>query len=294
MIENNYYFKIVDILICVKIPFKFKVSDESKVFICSKEKDEDITIKFIPIENSLNIEGELVFKNTINIYKNENKFIHESYPAPGHKPYAWLIKINDFYYEIYYLKGKEHYFEYSRNILNSICIEQLLNKNNAFILHSSFIKWKNKAILFSAPSGTGKSTQANLWNKYEGTEIINGDKAGLRNLEGNWFAYGLPFAGTSNIYKNEKVPVSNIIILRQGKENKIKKLSKSQAFIKIYSETIVHTWDNNYQDNIINQISDLVEKIPVYLYECLPNKEAVDFLKLTLEEDENETKISRT
>ena len=88
----------------------------------------------------------------------------------------------------------------TKDILKNI--EQVLNSYNTFLLHSSFIKWKDKAILFTAPSGTGKSTQADLWEKYENAEIINGDRSGIRKMDGKWTAYGLPIAGSSGIYKN--------------------------------------------------------------------------------------------
>lgn len=285
MNKYNYYFEIVDISININIPFKFIVQDESKNFIV-KSKTNDILIKFIEIDMPLNIKGNLVYNDIINIYNTENGFIHELFPAPGINPYAWFIPIKKSYYEVRYLKGKEKYFAYSRNILEAISIEKILNKNNAFMLHSSFIKWNGKAILFSAPSGTGKSTQAELWKKYENADIINGDKAGVRKVEDRWMAYGLPFAGSSNIFRNEKAPISHIIVLRQGKENKLHRLSPREAFIKIYSETTIHTWDSEFQENIINMITDLVQEIPVYLYECLPDKSAVDFLKSTIEGDE--------
>lgn len=285
MNKYNYYFEIADILININIPFKFIVQDESKNFIV-KSKTNDILIKFIEIDMPLSIKGNLVYNDIINIYNTENGFIHELFPAPGINSYAWFIPIKKSYYEVRYLKGKEKYFAYSRNILEAISIEKILNKNNAFMLHSSFIRWKDKAILFSAPSGTGKSTQAEIWKKYENADIINGDKAGVRKVEGRWMAYGLPFAGSSNIFRNEKAPISHIIVLRQGKQNRLKKLSPREAFIKIYSETTIHTWDSEFQENIINMITDLVQEIPVYIYECLPDKSAVDFLKSTIEGDE--------
>ena len=146
-------------------------------------------------------------------------------------------------------------------------------------------KYKNKAILFSAPSGTGKSTQADLWEKYENAEIINGDRSGIRKMDGKWTAYGLPIAGSSGIYKNKKAEISHIIVLKQGKENKLTKLSQREAFIKLYSETLVHTWDKKFQENIINMITDVVQNVQIYQYECLPDKSAVDFLKNQIIED---------
>ena len=59
---------------------------------------------------------------------------------------------------------------------------------------ASFIRWQGRGILFSAPSGTGKSTQANLWVQHQGAEVINGDRAALRQVGGRWQAFGLPYA----------------------------------------------------------------------------------------------------
>lgn len=278
MKEYNYYLKIADISVRIQIPFEINIQHESINFICDENK-EDIFIKFIEIDEGLDIEGELINTDIMNIYQSKDKFIHEFYTAPGEKTYGWLIPITKSYYEIKYIKGFEKYITYSKDILQAINLEQILNKKDAFILHSSFINWQNNGILFSAPSGTGKSTQADLWNRYENTEIINGDRAAVRKLENEWVAYGLPVAGSSGIYKNKKAQISHIIVLRQGKENKLTRLSPRDAFIKIYSETTVHTWDAEFQSNILNMISDLVQNVPVYLYECLPDESAVEFLK---------------
>ena len=104
-------------------------------------------------------------------------------------------------------------------------------------------------------------------------------------------AYGLPFAGSSAIFKNEKAEISHIIVLKQGKENKLTRLSPREAFIKIYSETTIHTWDKEFQNNIVNMITDLIQNIPVYQYECLPDKSAVDFLKQQIIKDDNIEKL---
>lgn len=275
---KNYYFRIADINIHVRVPFEIKIIKESEKFII-KSQEVNIEISFIEIKEALQIKDDIVYNSSTKIYKVANGFIREFYLEPSMKPCAWLIQVDEYNYELRYLKGKEYCLEYSRNILEAINIEQILNKFNAFILHSSFIKWQDKAILFTAPSGTGKSTQADLWKKNENAEVINGDRSGIRKMDGKWTAYGLPIAGSSGIYKNKKAEISHIIILKQGKENKLTKLSSREAFIKIYSETLVHTWDKEFQENIINMITDVVQNLRIYQYECLPDKSAVEFLK---------------
>ena len=242
-------------------------------------EDEDILLEYKEVKESPKMDGKLVYENIVKFYETKEGFVHELYPMPDKNPYAWVTPINKHYYEVRYLAGEERYIDYSRNIIDIMNIEQVLNTFNAFILHSSFIKYQDKAILFTAPSGTGKSTQADLWEKYENAEIINGDRSGIRKMDGKWIAYGLPIAGSSGIYKNKKAEISHIIVLKQGKENKLTQLSPREAFIKLYSETLVHTWDKEFQENIINMITDVVQNVRIYQYECLPDKSAVEFLK---------------
>lgn len=278
MSNYKYYYDLVDIKLCVNMPYKIKIKEESKEFIVNEIK-EDIVVDFIAIDKPIFMEDDILYNGIIIVQKTKYGLVYSIRIQPGAEPHEWFIPIKENHYEVRYLKEKESYIEYSRNLLEIINIEQILNNFNAFILHSSFINWNNKGILFSAPSGTGKSTQADLWEKYENAEIINGDKAGIRKMDGRWMAYGLPFAGTSGIYKNKKAEISHIIVLKQGKENKLTKLSPREAFVKLYSETIVHTWDKEFQENIINMITDVVQNVQIYQYECLPDKSAVDFLK---------------
>ncbi|MEE1312349.1 MAG: hypothetical protein UHS41_01185, partial [Lachnospiraceae bacterium] len=150
------------------------------------------------------------------------------------------------------------------------------------LLHSSFIRWNSQGLLFSAPSGTGKSTQADLWVKYEGAEIINGDRAGLRKLDKGWTAYGLPYAGSSGVYRNESAPVKSIIVLRQAKENRIRPLGPAEAVRYLYPEITVHQWDSDFVKQVMDLLTDLVLNIPIYLLECLPDQGAVDLVKRTI------------
>ena len=283
MIRNKYYVNIADILIDIETDFNILIGIEGIDFFCNKDKNicrkNDINFEIKKIEKPIQIDGNLFNDDRLYIYDTNYGFVREFYPIIDKNPYAWLIPVNEYKYNLFYLPGREDDFKYSKNVLEAINIEKILNKFNAFILHSSFIKYQDKAMLFTAPSGTGKSNQADLWEKYENAEIINGDRTGIRKMDGKWTAYGLPIAGSSGIYKNKRAEISHIIVLKQGEENKLTQFSPREAFVKLYSETIVHTWDKEFQENIINMITDVVQNVQIYQYECLPDKSAVSFLK---------------
>lgn len=177
-----------------------------------------------------------------------------------------------------YLKEYEHYFTGSSGIFNKIAAEQLLLQHNRLLLHASFIEHNGAGILFSGPSGIGKSTQAELWQQNMGAEIINGDRVAIGMSGTRWTAWGIPYAGTSGIYCNKSAPISVIVVLGQAKENQNSKLSPKDAFRLLYPEITIHQQDDRYVHKVFNLLSDLVSQVPIFHLECVPNESAVNIL----------------
>ena len=185
----------------------------------------------------------------------------------------------------WYLPAYEKYFQDISAVFKYAGLENILMCHERILLHASFIRYRDLGILFSAPSGTGKSTQAELWRKTTDAIVINGDRAVLSCENGQWNALGIPYAGTSGIYKNEQVALGGIVILRQGPENKIQKINGISALKNLYPEASMHPWARHYIECAMQSLQNLIDNVPVYLLECLPEKSAVEMLKRTLEEE---------
>lgn len=160
--------------------------------------------------------------------------------------------------------------------------EELLLRHYAMVLHSSLVSYKGRGILFSGPSGVGKSTQAALWEKNFGATVLNGDRAVIRQRDNGFIASGSPWCGSSGIYSRESVPVDAIVLLRQGKENQISLAEPKIAFREIYSQSIVHNWDIYFVDRICDLVEKLVSSVPVYILSCLPDPSAPIFTEKIL------------
>ena len=76
-------------------------------------------------------------------------------------------------------------------------VAEVLPEKDGFLMHGAVIQWKDKAYMFTAPSGTGKTTHIRLWRKYlgQGVSIINGDKPFIRIVDDCVRIYGTPWAG---------------------------------------------------------------------------------------------------
>jgi hypothetical protein len=170
-----------------------------------------------------------------------------------------------------------------RIVLNSMEAEHKIVRKGGFLLHAAYIRHGEGAILFTAPSGTGKSTQADLWCNLQGAELINGDRvAGTLEADG-LVAWGIPYCGTSGICKNTRLPVAAIVYLSQASKTKIQRLDGLQAFRYVWEGCSVNVWDQDDVEKCVQAVMSAVEQVPVYHMACTPDEDAVDTLEEILE-----------
>lgn len=145
---------------------------------------------------------------------------------------------------------------------------------NTLLTHSSFVTLNGKGILFTGYSGVGKTTQAELWGKFLGAEIVNGDKAFVREIDETFFAFGLPWKGSSEYCLNRKAPLSAIVVLRQSAENRITKLVETATEYLMPHIFLPH-WDKDCLNKTLDTFDCLLKRTPIFILECRPDEEAV-------------------
>ena len=160
--------------------------------------------------------------------------------------------------------------------LNCFSLDRMLLPWGRMILHASAVVYQGKAYVFCAPSGTGKSTHAALWEKHFGARILNGDKVVLYAGEQGVMASGSPIAGSSEIYRNETAPVEAVYLLKQGPENKVLPISRRTAALSLYSLAVKSERDSDYNSKLIDLVVSLEKQLNIFSLECLPEKTAVE------------------
>ena len=171
----------------------------------------------------------------------------------------------------------------SRTVLEVLAAEHLLVQNGSLILHCSFVERNGKAVLFTAPSETGKSTQADLWHRYRGADIVNGDRAAIRLTgDGRILAEGIPFAGSSKFCKNRSLPLEAIVYLAQAPRTTVRRMGGREAFARLWEGVTVNTWDRTDVDLASCRVLTLAEKIPLFYMPCTPDEGAVTTLEREL------------
>lgn len=144
---------------------------------------------------------------------------------------------------------KDEYLE-TLAVYRKIC--DRMPERDTFLFHCSAVAVDGKAYLFTAPSGTGKSTHTRLWREMFGERavMINDDKPLLRVVSGNTqtskdgtpvqpqvLVYGTPWDGKHRLSTNTVAPAAGICLLERGEENHVERIAKEEAFPRLLQQT---------------------------------------------------------
>lgn len=162
------------------------------------------------------------------------------------------------------------------------CFYLQLLKFNGCMLHSSAVAVDNKAYLFSARSGTGKSTHTSQWLKLFGDSacIINDDKPAIRIIDGKIYAYGTPWSGSSDLNQNVRVPLQAICMIERSESNFIEPIEDKAKVIYQFMNQTVRPSSEKGMDMFLNVLSKIVTDVPVWRLGC---NISVDAAKLAYE-----------
>lgn len=190
--------------------------------------------------------------------------------------------------------GYDHRVQLKRNkhactinpvtVVNALTAEHLVVEAGGVILHCSYVDWNGKGILFTAPSETGKSTQAELWCSLRGADIINGDRAAMRYVQGQALAMGIPFSGSSAYCENRTLPLAAVVCLGQAPNTTIRRIKGFSAFHRVWEGCCVNSWNREDMERASGTVMRILDQIPVFELHCTPDESAVIALEKALQE----------
>ena len=161
-----------------------------------------------------------------------------------------------------------------RAVHKKVC--RFLIQKDVIGFHASVFEYKGKAVLITAPSGTGKSTHSRLWLKRFGDQVtvINADKPFIAFKEDKaMYAYGSPWCGKEWRQTNTCAPLVAIVVIHQASENTLVPLDKSDAYSKLIKQAYIPK-----EFLLLLKATDLVNRmcqLPVYSLGCTISQEAV-------------------
>ena len=131
---------------------------------------------------------------------------------------------------------------FSRGYCEGVCLYRSIAEQmphlDGFVFHGAAVEINGKGVIFTAPSGTGKTTHISLLMKNypENIKIINGDKPIIRLIDGAWRLCSTPWAGKEGWKRNATAPLKSIVIVNRAEDNSIEAISPAACFEEIMSQ----------------------------------------------------------
>lgn len=201
---------------------------------------------------------EFVVRTTAEDIAEEGRMSDEEREAEG---------LPEYHFEPPYLETLAVYRQIARAML----------KRGVLLMHGSVIAVDGEAYMFTAKSGTGKSTHVRLWRRLFGPRavMVNDDKPLLRipqaeaseGIAARVMAYGTPWDGKHHLSNNIAVPLKAIVVLDRGVENEIHRLTVQEAFPTLLQQSFREK-DALGTLQTMRMLSELSKQVGFYHLHC--------------------------
>jgi len=269
------------------------LTNRMRDFQCNKNENPDISVEIDQCSNIKKPQGRLLIEDSIRWLRKENE-------EDGFHVYSMDREENNILSHIdtniewsnANIKCVKQEFDtsapgslkrwsdvFSFMLMGIVFRNNLLNKGG-IVMHASSIAWDGKGILFTAPSGTGKSTHVRLWEKYLGDAItvVNDDTPAIRFKNEEPMLCGTPWSGSSDKFVNIEVPIKAIVVLNQAPQNSIRKLEIFEALQMVMPRCFLPYFDEELMKKAYEVLENIIYKIPIYHLKCRPDREAMELV----------------
>ena len=159
--------------------------------------------------------------------------------------------------------------------MHRLISEELLERN-VLLFHGSALAMDGEVYLFTAPSGTGKSTHARYWRRAFGDRVsmVNDDKPFLRFLpDGRVLACGSPWRGKHGLGQNIMLPLRAVCLLGRGETNRAERISADDAFTALFRQCF-HSPQPQREIRVLSMLNQLGKNVRLYRLWCNMSIEA--------------------
>lgn len=147
--------------------------------------------------------------------------------------------------------------------------------DDTILFHGSCISVDGEGYLFTAKSGTGKSTHTRLWRKTFGSRavMVNDDKPLLKIGESGVTAFGTPWDGKHRLSNNISVPLKAVCILERGEQNGIQRITPGEAYPMLLQQ-VNRPRDPQPMLKTLQLLDVLISTVGLYRLRCNMEPEA--------------------
>ena len=167
------------------------------------------------------------------------------------------------------LRIPNHSDAYLETIALQRKIARKLIRHDILLFHGSTVAVDGACYLFTAKSGTGKSTHVRLWRELLGQQavMVNDDKPFLHIGQDAVTAFGTPWNGKHHLGTNIAVPLKAICVLERGEENSIRSITAKEALTILFQQSH-RPADSRLMGKYLELLDGLANGVAFYRLQC--------------------------
>lgn len=166
-------------------------------------------------------------------------------------------------------------------LAESICLYRRLGlqlpEREALLMHGAVIAVQGRGVMFTAPSGTGKTTHMLFWKRRygEAVTVINGDKPIVRFARGKPVAFGTPWAGKERLQSNGSVGLTDICFIERSEKNEVERVEPAQYLERLMPQVLRHTTPQGVMATLA-LVDRLTETCRFWVVRCNMSEQAAE------------------
>ncbi|MBQ8520360.1 MAG: hypothetical protein IJ456_03060 [Bacteroides sp.] len=279
------------IIISIEGMTEADIPENSRLFLTKDSRKADVCYRFhwVEVLPSPESDWKEVFRRPdICVWQNGSLEARRLAVGTPDAAYALYKESSAQETEVYFLESLKRDLRIDTIFVSCLALERQMAAHGGYILHCCYLSYRGQGVLFSGPSGIGKSTHASLWCRYlNEAHVVNGDRCLIyKNPKGEYTACPWPVCGSSGICRKEEWPVRAIVFMAQAPHNEIREASPMQLFKMLSSQLTVNWWNANFTRKALDAAQEMLERVGMCTYACNLSEEAPRMLNNYLKEKE--------
>ena len=150
--------------------------------------------------------------------------------------------------------------------LFQLLAECKLLQKGCVALHAAAVELDGIAFAFTGPAGIGKSSRAERWCEFLSAKWICGDRPAIDPYR--QLAYGVPWDGKEQIYRNVNCPIGAILKVKRSAETQLTEMTMQEKVKLLCEQCFLPMWDTELMSTVLQSIRCLAERVPIYELAC--------------------------
>lgn len=286
--RDRYYLKIGGFRFAISSKFPNLLTHDEPVyrsFICTGGDDAaDITVQIDLEKGEISAPGDMkeIFTSDLSwsMYRSGDEYMMVRRP-PVFPQAIWAARFDRDVKKVTVYCGDKVTSSPFRYPLDQVLLMYGLAQHEGAIVHAAGIEIAGRGYIFPGASGAGKSTLARQFMQQEGSRrsVLSDDRMIVRQVGGNFRAYGTPWPGEEGAALNRSMSLSAILFLAHGERNKISEIDKKEALERVLPVTSIPWYDSQVMEKVLHFGEEMLANIPCYEIQFVPDAQVIAFLE---------------